>query len=141
MWQSDDGVVSERFYLADAAFLVGLECGDRALLERISDALKNPLWTIGLGRKSYVPSEPVGIENGVLDTTLLDSLKNWPWIGTRRKGEEWPERLLVSMESRDGSGGLRMDQPLSSFSERRFGSRFVSSEWVDFPGRVTNAAA
>ena len=31
---SKDGVVSQRFYLADASFLVGLECDERSLLER-----------------------------------------------------------------------------------------------------------
>jgi len=30
-----------------------------------------------------------------------------------------------------------MDQPLSSFAERRFGSRFVHSEWIPFPQEVT----
>ena len=62
--QSKDGVVSQRFYLADAAFLVVLEGEDRALLERTHAALHNPVWPLALGRKSYVPSEPIWIENG-----------------------------------------------------------------------------
>jgi len=46
----------------------------------------------------------------------------------------------VSFESMDGSGVLRMDQPLSSFAERRFGSRFVRSEWFPFPREVNHVA-
>jgi len=60
----EGGVVSHRFYLADAAFLVGLECPDRSLLEKIHKALSNPVWPLALGRKSYVPSESIWIENG-----------------------------------------------------------------------------
>lgn len=133
-----DGVVSQRFYLADAVFLVGLECEDRSLLERIQSALRNPVWPLALGRKSYVPSEPIWIENGLQDDPLRDILARWPWISSRRKWEDLPENLLVSFESEDGSGVLKMDQLLSSFADRRFGARFVRSEWVPFPQKVTN---
>jgi CRISPR system Cascade subunit CasD len=139
--QSKDGVVSHRFYLADAAFLVGLECENRALLAQIHSALRNPVWPLALGRKSYVPSEPVWIEDGVQDAPLRDVLTRWPWIATQRKWEELPEKLMVSFESKDGSGILKMDQPLSSFAERRFGARLVFSEWIPFPQEVANVPA
>ena len=130
----DGGVVSHRFYLADAAFLVGMECIDRSLLERAHAALQNPFWPLALGRKSYTPSEPIWIEDGLKDAPLRDVLLLQPWIGTLRLWEkERPDRLLVSWESDDGSGALRMDQPLASFAERRFGARFVRSEWVKLP--------
>lgn len=135
------GIVSDRFYLADAAFLVGLECDDRSLLERIHAALRDPAWPLALGRKSYVPSEPIWIENGVQDVPLRNALTQWPWIALQRRWEELPEKLLVSFESEDGSGALKMDQPLSSFAERRFGARFVCSEWIPFPQEVTHVPA
>jgi len=138
---SKDGVVSERFYLADAAFLVGLGGDDRALLERAHEALNNPTWPLALGRKSYVPSEPVRIEGGVQDEDALSVVKRWPWLTSARTFEAEPDRLLVSFESADGSGALRMDQLLSSFAERKFGARFVRSEWFPFPGGVIDAAA
>ena len=127
------GVVSQRFYLADAAFLVGFESNDRLILERILAALLNPVWTLALGRKAYVPSESIWIENGIQDAPLREVLERWPWIAKRRKWEELPEHLLLSIESKDGAGLLKMDQPLSSFAERRFGARFVQSEWIPFP--------
>lgn len=136
-----EGVQSYHHYLADAAFLVGLECEDRFLLERIYAALQNPVWTLALGRKSYVPSEPIWIENGLQDAPLHEALAQWPWIGSTRKWEKPPEQLLVSFESGDGSGVLKMDQPLSSFAERRFGTRFVRSELIDFPQEVTHVSA
>lgn len=135
------GVVSQRDYLADAAFLVGLECADRLLLERIYAALQNPKWTLALGRKSYVPSEPIWIENGLQDAPLREALAQWPWISSTRKWEKPPEQLLASFESDDGSGVLKIDQPLSSFAERRFGTRFVRSELIDFPQEVAHVSA
>jgi CRISPR system Cascade subunit CasD len=115
---------------------VALEGDDRALLDKIHAALQNPAWTLALGRKSYVPSESVWMHYGLQDAPLMDVLARWPWIAIQRKWEEFPEKLLVSYESADGSGVLKMDQPLSSFTERRFGSRFVRSEWIPFPQEV-----
>jgi len=137
----DGGVVSNRHYLADAVFLVGLEGVDRALLERAHTALKNPTWPLALGRKSYVPSEPVWLDSGVADAPLLDALAAWPWIATPRMWEIAPEKLLVSLESPDGTGALRMDQPLSSFAERRFGARYVRSDWIRLTPEANDAAA
>jgi CRISPR system Cascade subunit CasD len=139
--QSKDGVVSQRFYLADAAFLVGLEGEDRFLLERVHAALRDPVWPLSLGRKSYVPSESIWIEDGLRNAPLQDVLRQWPWIALLRKWEAPPEKLLISFESRDGSGLLRMDQPLSSYADRRFGARFVLSEWIPFPKEVNHVAA
>lgn len=135
------GVVSRRFYLADAAFLVGFEGDDSSLMLRLHAALGNPSWPLALGRKSYVPSEPVWIKNGLQNAPLRDVLMGWPWITTERKWEKRPEKLLFSFESADGSGVLKMDQPLSSFAERRFGTRFVRSEWIPFPQGVSNVPA
>jgi len=133
--------VTRRDYLADAVFLVGLESDDRALLEKIHAALRDPVWPLALGRKSYVPSESIWIQDGVQQDGVRDLFARWPWIASPRKWEDLPDRLLISMDSVDGSGSLRMDQVLSSFTERRFGSRFVRSEWIPFPAEVNLAPA
>ena len=52
-------VVSNRYYLADARFLVGLESDDLTLLRRLHVALRDPHWFLYLGRKAFVPGEPV----------------------------------------------------------------------------------
>src|SRR6516162_7242352 len=51
-------VLSERFYLADANFLVGLE-GDRPFLKGLDTAVRTPVWVLSLGRKAFVPSLPI----------------------------------------------------------------------------------
>jgi CRISPR system Cascade subunit CasD len=129
--------VTTRDYLADAAFLVGLETQDPALLAKVHEALRNPVWPLALGRKSYVPSEPVGIPDGLQDKPLRDTLVSWPWLGV---GDP-PENLLYSWESTDGTGSMRMDQPLSSFVERRFGARFVRSEWLPYDREAVHVPA
>ena len=132
--------VTTRDYLADAAFLVGVAAADDALLGRLHAALRDPVWPLALGRKSYVPSEPIWMEEAMQDMPLCEALARYPWIATRRKWEELPEKLLMSLESEDGSGLLRMDQLLSSFAERRFGARFVRSEWIPFPQGVAHVS-
>lgn len=133
--------VTTRDYLADAVFLVGLQGEDRALLDGAQAALLNPVWPLALGRKSYVPSEPIWLEGAVVEIPLLDAMAARPWLSTTRRSEITPERLLVSMESTDGSGALRMDQPLSSFAERRFGARYVGSCWVNVPKEGAHVSA
>lgn len=133
--------VTTRDYLADAVFLVGLAGQDRALLESAHAALRNPVWPLALGRKSYVPSESVWLDNGVVDTPLFDALATWPWMATPRKWKNPPEKLLLSLESQDETGALRMDQLLSSFAERRFGARYVRSDWVSLAQEAADVPA
>ncbi len=132
--------VTTRDYLADAVFLVGLEGPNCSLLERAQDALQDPAWPLALGRKSYVPSDPVWLQDGLVDAPLLAALAARPWLAMPRRGETTPNRLLVSLESPDGSGALRMDQPLSSFAERRFGARHVRSDWIALGKGISDAA-
>ena len=132
--------VTTRDYLADAVFLVGLEGRDRQLLERAQAALQSPVWPLALGRKSYVPAESVWLEDGLIDAPLLTALTTYRWLSTLRGQEKLPDRLLLSLESQDGTGALRMDQLLSSFAERRFGARYVRSERILLDREAKNAA-
>lgn len=124
--------VTQRHYLADAAFLVGLEGSERALLERAHAALADPAWPLALGRKAYVPSEPLWMPGAVVDAGLREALLGWPRIAVPQRGQD-RLRCIVSLESALGEGLMKMDQPLSSFAERRFGPRFVLSEVCDVP--------
>jgi CRISPR system Cascade subunit CasD len=133
--QSKDGVVSERFYLADAVFLVGLEGTGRTLLLNTHEKLRNPTWCLGLGRKSYLPSEPIYLLDGISELPLREALSTYPFLGR----ETVPHTVLFSFESADSTGRMVMDQPLSSFAERRFGSRFVVSEMIEIKPEVSYA--
>lgn len=136
----DGGVISTRHYLSDAVFLVCLEGEDESLLGRADAALLEPKWPLFLGRRSYVPSEPIGVSGGLRTATGESVIRSYPWLGTLRRGEQLPERLLVSRESNDRSGSLRMDQPIAAFDMRTFGGRLVQTEWIPFPSGTENAA-
>lgn len=127
-----DTAVSTRHYLADAVFLVGLSGDDRALLARCHAALADPVWPLALGRKSYVPSEAVWMAGALVDADLRTALTTWPRLAKPQAGQP-PDKLLLSLESADESGLMKMDQLLSSFAQRRFGPRFVLSEVLDVP--------
>lgn len=113
-----NAVLSRRSYLADASFLAGLE-GDERLLRQIDDALHRPTWQLFLGRKSFVPSQPIA--QGMRELSLRDALL------AEAEPARSSHRLLV-LEVDPGSGTqIRRDIPLS-FSERRYAPRHVNVE-------------
>lgn len=131
-------VLSDRYYLADAEFLVGLE-GDHALLKEIRDALRAPRWQIFLGRKSFVPSAPVYLPDtapwggGLRDAPLEATLRRYPWLGhlppSRRRQEE-PDRLRLVLPDALG-GDVRTDVPLR-FADRSYATRTVRPATVAY---------
>jgi CRISPR system Cascade subunit CasD len=114
-----DTAVSIRYYLADAVFLVGLEGSEKARLEAIQAALKNPVWPLSFGRKAFVPSTPVWLEDGLRESGLEEALLKYPPLTSEK-----PVRVILEAKR----GSLRMDNPISSFAQRRFGARFVESK-------------
>ncbi|WP_127956855.1 type I-E CRISPR-associated protein Cas5/CasD [Serratia microhaemolytica] len=114
-------VVSPRYYLADAVFLVGLAGEDRQLLQQIHHALRAPHWPLFLGRKACVPSPPVYLPDGLCDSDLETALRHYPALVTQATDQ--PRRILLEASQ----GALRYDQPIAPFIERRFGSRFVTT--------------
>lgn len=124
-------VVSPRYHLADAAFLVGLEGDDRHLLETIQAALKRPVWPLALGRKSFPPAQPVWLPDGVPPDDLETALRNAPSIAPPQR--EHQDRQLRLMLEDPAEGAVRLDQPVAPFAMRRFGPRFVRPGVVDAP--------
>jgi CRISPR system Cascade subunit CasD len=120
--------VSRRYYLADACFLVGLAGDDLSLLERIHAVLCYPVWPLFLGRKAFVPGEPVWLEDGLLPSTELeDALRTFRPL-TKRPTSTRPRLVLE-----DSDGYLvRSDQPLS-FIQRRFAPRRLRVDVCDLP--------
>ncbi|MFQ3659694.1 MAG: type I-E CRISPR-associated protein Cas5/CasD [Anaerolineae bacterium] len=123
-------MVSDRYYLADAAFLVGLE-GDRALLADIDAALRAPVYPIFMGRKAFPPACPVWMEPGLRDVTLDQALVTTPPLVPLNAAR----RLRVVIDDPLGSA-LRHDDPIS-FQERRFLPRMVSTYMVDAPAAAS----
>jgi CRISPR system Cascade subunit CasD len=116
-------VVSPRFYLADAAFLVGLEAKKDGLLNDIQKALALPVWPLSLGRKSFTPGSPVLLKDGLQNQDLLSALTTYPRLAFPQHGQQNNEMRIAIEDFNEGS--VRLDQPVAPFSERRFGSRYV----------------
>jgi len=123
-----DTEVSRRYYLADACFLAGLEGEDLALLQRLHEALENPVWPLFLGRKAFVPAEPPYLPDGLrLNTDLETALKTYPPLTSRLSSQQ----ARLALEDADGYL-VRPDQPLS-FAQRRFAPRRLTVRFMTWP--------
>jgi CRISPR system Cascade subunit CasD len=67
--------LTHNHYLADADYIVGFESKDRELLERIQNAFKKPKWLLCLGKKSYAPSLPIYVKEGIVEKELIRALE------------------------------------------------------------------
>ncbi|MDQ2787634.1 MAG: type I-E CRISPR-associated protein Cas5/CasD [Chloroflexota bacterium] len=132
-------VLSDRYYLADADFLVGLSGEDEGILHMLNDALAAPRWSLCLGRKAFVPAISVrlpddpasGDPSGIVEGDVRDILKEYPWLGYRRPSERKPDQLRLVLESTDGDGARRQDVPVSfALGRREFRVRYVETEFV-----------
>ena len=92
--QDEDGaMLTRREYLCDASFLVALQ-GDPDLITQLEVAIKNPKWTLYLGRKCCPPSRPL-LERPCGDfPDLISALKSIPWQKRTRFDEPPRERKV-----------------------------------------------
>lgn len=143
-----DTAVTRRQYLSDARFLVAL-AGEEALLRRIVEGLGAPVFPLFLGRKSFVPTEPVlhDRETPLRDGESLRSIlevEAWEahphdlrWDSLRRcrvpKSKEL--RLVLEVgEAEQASAARRPDHPISFVRARReFRERLVRTEFTSKP--------
>lgn len=131
-------VLSDRYYLADADFLVGLSGEDEGLLHALNDALAAPRWPLCLGRKAFVPAVPVRLPDdpahggpGIVNGCVACVLKGYPWLSAPRPGERKPETLRLVLESPAGEGARRQDVPVSfALGRREFRVRYVRTGFV-----------
>ncbi|MGH9839496.1 MAG: type I-E CRISPR-associated protein Cas5/CasD [Blastocatellia bacterium] len=126
--------LSYRFYLADAAFLVGLQTRDdedEYWLGKIQERLKKPRWPIYLGRKSFVPSEPVWFRDDELEQWSAMPLEKSLSSRPRLVKDETQLRLVLDADPEDpvqsAEAIARKDVP-TSFEHRRFTTRYVFSK-------------
>ena len=117
-------IITNRYYLSDAAFLVGLE-GENDLLTIIQRALKDPVWPLYLGRKAFVPALPIWLEDGLREKqTLMEALTSMRWVVDRNKRNA-TELVRIVIEDPDGEQS-RNDVPIS-FEQRKFYGRRIKN--------------
>lgn len=128
----DDAYITERHYLQDAVFLVGLYSDNDAFLKEIECALHNPVYHLYLGRRSCPPTLPLVL--GIRDCGLLDALENEEWLVERYSGmsdfrkKTADKTLRIVTEALDGEvpDGMIKDRPVSfSVEKREYGYRSV----------------
>lgn len=146
-------ITSQRYYLADADFLVGLEGDDEKFLCRLDAALARPVWPLYLGRKAFVPGCPVRLTHrppelpgppespGLVRLPLKEALALYPYIvrTPREKNrllaslQGQPLRLRLMLESEPGATSeVRPDQPLSfEIHHRHYTLRYILTEYLE----------
>ena len=104
--------VTNRYYLADAEFLVGFESVDEELLKKSEYALLNPVFPLYLGRRSCPPTGRLclGIRKLELEEALLEeAFRN-----------ESTETVRIVMDAKEGEdGNIVKDLPISYNPEHR----------------------
>lgn len=138
--ETNDVMVTKRWYLADAAFLVGLASEDFALLQTLHHALENPHWALCLGRKAFVPAASVWLLNGLArDSELRDALENFAWLERSRKPQSRAQLRMVLEDNAQGERWVR-DVPLSfEHGKRDFTERRVHHTTCDAPTKILEA--
>lgn len=139
--------ITNRYYLSDAIFLVGLESNDKSFLVSIENALKNPAFPLFLGRRSCPPTMPIIL--GIYDTNLITSLKNEQWLL-----EEWRQKriydkteckLRIITNSDDNNDAVIRDVPVSfspvhrKFTWRRVKDHGYTDKSMDIKSTEHNA--
>ncbi|MEU6611954.1 type I-E CRISPR-associated protein Cas5/CasD [Streptomyces shenzhenensis] len=116
---SRGALITERWYLADAAFVAALQHPDRAFLTKIAVALESPKRLLWLGRKSCPPSGTLAgpLSSGIIEdvfksTALLPSQS----VGPRPSPRPW---AWVEVAPGAPTGAPVQDQPVTFDADRR----------------------
>lgn len=126
-------IVSERYYLADARFLVGLQADDEAWLQNLEAALRSPVWPLFLGRKSLVPSLPVHLETSGLRAGEVEAVlraEAWRWLSELEcNASGTSPRLRLVLESDMPHEGVATNDAPRDFARRRYGARYLRTDF------------
>lgn len=129
--------VSNRYYLADADFLVGFAGADLDQLREMERAVQAPVWQLSLGRKAFVPALPVALpgRGGVREgLELVDALRAEPWSprpsDTAARVKQTKLRYVLETDA-FATNERRMDQPGpgAAFEHRHFLPRYVYTDF------------
>ena len=124
---SDNAVISHRYYLADAKFLIGLQSEDEDLIDLLYEKTSKPKQQIFLGRKSFVPSEPVWLPNGLFEMPLEKAFEIYPLLDSKPIHTEVV--AVLETTSNNPEAIVRQDVPIS-YLKRQFTVRYVKTKLI-----------
>lgn len=105
-----DSYLTQRYYLSDAVFLVGLYSENSKKLNEIQAALASPAFPLFLGRRSCVPDPDMGLE--IVHENLIQSLENAAYVGNKKIESQKVFPIYVEGTSIDRKNAFRLrDQP------------------------------
>lgn len=132
-------ILSPRFYLEDAAFLVALSApdDDTGLLSRCADALRRPCWSLFLGRKACPATRPIfdALTEDYAD--IVDALRRhpWSWLAEnghsrtqqelRRQSRRATDPMMLEAYVEDSAGPLTRQDAIRTNAARVYGFRQV----------------
>ncbi|WP_116244543.1 type I-E CRISPR-associated protein Cas5/CasD [Nocardiopsis sp. FIRDI 009] len=141
-------IVTRRSYLSDAVFTVAVE-GPSRLTEEVATALESPRWAPYLGRRGYVPDEPLLLRAQVEDPVrkLREEVPLAPRTGGRIEwGEDrrplsvripFVEETASADQEGDRSVAVLNDVPVSFAGQARvYRFRSVSTGLERLPGAL-----
>ena len=117
--------MTERYYLADAVFLAGLESGDEEFLRKLDAALRAPAFPLFLGRRSCPPTPPLslGVTSEPLEKALAAvprQISEWmKWRGRFDDAGEAPLRAVFDAAPGAYGAARIKDMPVSFSPKRR----------------------
>ena len=127
--EENDLIVSERFYLSDAAFLVGLESEELEILQFLESKLQHPHWSLFLGRKSFMPSEILWLKKGIQESVNLEKALNDFYRLRPAQFEEKRMRTVIEVKIGEYGELVRHDVPISFIKgQREFETRYLRAE-------------
>ena len=131
--------VTNRYYISDAVFLVGLG-GNTSLLEELEVALRFPFFPIFLGRRSCPPTGRLLL--GMRDLPLEESLAKEEWIASEwYKKQKKMDRLTLVLDSNVPGANRRRDVPITfSQTHRQHTYRYINDMnnevYVEYQPRI-----
>ncbi|MHB1457237.1 MAG: type I-E CRISPR-associated protein Cas5/CasD [Armatimonadota bacterium] len=138
-------IVSPRYYLEDASFLVALEEreGFDGLIDKFRAALQRPKWPIFLGRKACIPTRPVYDPqdqyacNGMPYASIEDALNHhpWSWLGGNTINRQIKSSLKLTVLIETSDGEMQRQDAVRTNQARQYGYSSVHRSTICLPER------
>lgn len=137
----DRTYVTNRYYIEDATFVVGIGSSDETFLREVLYAIQNPYFQPFMGRRSLpVPSDFI---LGTSEENVIEALTTLPWQASQwyQKDESGSRPIYADSTLLDGQvNSFRRDKVISfSQKNRTFGYRGEGCIWVDLNDELSKS--